>query len=128
MAKKITNINSQKSKPRKKGFFYLVIAILVLVAILLLLRPGVYTIQPVDAIPEGTTIIYILRDSETPLYSSLHPDCYYSPTSVSLICNAMVKSIFEDLSGRILLRLPYNQQAYLKGSGGIEPGSAVEDY
>lgn len=127
MAKKI-NPKSQNSKPKKKGFLYFLIAILVLIAIIFLLRPGIYTIQPVDPIPDGTTIIYVLRDAEVPFYSSLHPDCYYSPTSVSLICNAMVKSVFEDLSGRILLRLPYNHQAYLKGSGGIEPGSGVEDY
>ena len=118
---------SQNSRPKKKRFLYPIITIVVLIVIIFLLRPGVYTIQPVDPIPDGTTIIYILRDADTPFYSSLHSDCYYSPTSVSLICNAMVKSVFDDLSGRILLRLPYNHQAYLKGSGGIEPGSTYED-
>ena len=65
MAKKI-NLKSKNPKPQKKGFLYPIIIILVLVAIILLLRPGVYTIQPVDPIPDGTTIIYIQRSCTGP--------------------------------------------------------------
>lgn len=127
MPKTNTQSKSKQSTPPKKNkFLFFVLFILVLIAIGFLLRPGVYTIQPVDAIPEGTTIVYILRDTQTPFYTSLHPECFYSPTSVSLICNAMVKTALTDLSGRIILRLPYNHSAYLKGSNGIEPGY-IED-
>ncbi len=112
--------------PNKNKTLYFLLFILVLIAIGFFLRPGVYSIQPVDAIPEGMTIVYILRDAQTPFYTSLHPECFYSPTSVSLICNAMVRTALTDLSGRIILRLPYNHSAYLKGSNGVEPGY-IED-
>jgi hypothetical protein len=118
--------SKQPTTPKKNKIQYFLLFILVLIAIGFLLRPGVFTIQPVDAIPEGTTIVYILRDAQTPFYTSLHPECFYSPTSVSLICNAMVKTALNDLSSRIILRLPYNHTAYLKGSNGIEPGY-IED-
>jgi hypothetical protein len=113
---------SQKKKRTRYALLFLLILILVVVE----LRPGVYTVQPVDAIPEGMTFIYVLRQADQPLYTSFDPECFYSPTSVSLICNAMLKSDLENLSGRIILKLPYNHSAYLKGSNGIEPGY-IED-
>jgi len=127
MLKTNTQPKAKQPTPAKKNkTLYFVLFILVLISIGFLLRPGVYTIQPVDALPEGMTIVYILRDAQEPFYTSLHPECFYSPTSVSLICNAMVKTALNNLSGRIILRLPYNHTAYLKGSNGIEPGY-IED-
>ena len=126
MSKKIDTKPTQKKSSGLKGLLIVVIIILVVIAVIFLLRPGIYTIQPVDAIPEGMTILYILRPAETPFYSSLHPECFYSPTSVSLICNAMVRTALQDLSGRIVFRLPYNHSAYLKGSNGVEPGYIEE--
>ena len=126
MSKKIDTKPTTKKSSALKGLLLFLILILVAIAAIFLLHPGVYTIQPVDAIPEGMTILYILRPAETPFYTSLHPECFYSPTSVSLICNAMVRTALQDLSGRIVLRLPYNHSAYLKGSDGVEPGY-IED-
>lgn len=118
----------QPASPKKNKILYLVLFILVLVAVGFLLRPGVYTIQPTNAVPDGMTIVYVLRDAEVPFYTSLHPECAFSPTNISLMCTATLRSALEDLSGRILLRLPYNHTAYLKGSGGVEPGSIeIED-
>ncbi|PKO06767.1 MAG: hypothetical protein CVU41_05390 [Chloroflexi bacterium HGW-Chloroflexi-3] len=126
-----TNIQSktkQPTPPKKNKIIIFALFILVLVTIGFLLRPGIYTIQPTNAIPDGMTIIYVLRDPEVPFYTSLHPECAYSSTNVSLMCTAMLRTAFENLSGRILFRLPYNQAAYLKGSGGVEPGYVeVED-
>jgi hypothetical protein len=122
--------NQQKIKnnlPQKKNNIkYVFLFLLVLISAIFLIRPGIYSIQPTNAIPDGMTALYILRDSEVPFYTSLHPECFYSPTSVSLICNVMVKSALADLSGRIILKLPYYHAAYLKGSNGIEPGH-IED-
>ena len=120
-------IQKNVKKPKKK-WISIFIVILVIVALLFLLRPGVYTFQPVDGIPEGMTIVYIFRDTGEPFFNSLHPECVYSPTSVSLICNAMVRSTFQNLSGKIILRLPYNHWAYLKGSNGIEPGYFDDEF
>lgn len=120
--------SKQPTPPKKNKFLFFVLFILVLIAIGFLLRPGVYTIQPTNAVPDGMTIVYVLRDVEVPFYTSLHPECAYSSSNVSLMCTATLRTAFEDLSGRILLRLPYNHTAYLKGSGGVEPGSIeIED-
>lgn len=123
MSKTNTPSKTKQPAPSKKNkILYLALFILVLIAIGFLLRPGIYTIQPTNAVPDGMTIIYVLRDAEVPFYTSLHPECAYSSSTVSLMCTASLRTAFEDLSGRILLRLPYNHAAYLKGSGGIEPG------
>ncbi len=113
---------SHKNKRTRNALLF----ILIIVTIVIVSRPGVFTVQPVDAIPEGMTFIYVLRQTDQPLYTSFDPECFYSPTSVSLICNAMLKSDLENLSRRIILKLPYNHSAYLKGSNGIEPGY-IED-
>lgn len=117
-----------KKPDNNRKWIYIILVILVLVVFSFLMRPGVYTIQPVDGIPDGMTIVYILRDAGEPFFNSLHPECVYSPTSVSLICNAMVRSTFQKLSGKIILRMPYNHWAYLKGSNGIEPGYFDEEF
>lgn len=124
----MANKKVSKITPQKKWRWIILILIVFLIAIIPFLRPGVYTIQPVDALPDGVTIFYLFRPSGVPFFTSLDPGCYYSPTSVSLICNAMVRSKLEELSGKILWKIPYNHSAYLKGSGGVEPGILDEEF
>ncbi|MBE0686653.1 MAG: hypothetical protein IH585_11710 [Anaerolineaceae bacterium] len=119
--------SKQATTPKKNKILYFVLFILVLIAIGFLLRPGIYSIQPTNAVPDGMTIVYVLRDAEVPFYTSLHPECAYNSTNVSLMCTATLRTAFKNLSGRILLRLPYNHTTYLKGSGGIEPGIVEEE-
>ena len=128
MANKLKTNKNNNLTPRNNWGLRILLVIIILIAIIPLLRPGVYTIQPVDPLPDGTTIIYLFRPAGEPFFTSLHPDCVYSPTSVSLICNAMVRTKLDDLSGKILWRLPYNHWAYLKGSEGIEPGTYDDEF
>ncbi len=129
MAKKTRSQLKATTNPKKNNWILkLLLVVIVLIAIIPLLRPGVYTVQPVDPVPDGVTIVYILRPASEPIFTSLNPECVYSPTSVSLICNAMVRSKFEELSGKIILHLPYNHWAYLKGSDGVEPGIYDEEF
>ena len=128
MSKKNTPSKTKQLKSAKKNQpLTFLLFILVLIVIVFLLRPGVYSIQPTNAVQEGMTIIYVFRDPEVPFYTSLHPECAYSSTNVSLMCTATLRTALENLSGRILLRLPYNHSAYLKGSGGVEPGIVEEE-
>jgi len=128
MPKTSTSTKTKQPTPVKKNkSITIILFLLVLIAIGFLLRPGVYSIQPTNAVQDGMTIIYILRDPEVPFYTSLHPECAYSSTNVSLMCTATLRTAFEDLSGRIFLRLPYNHTVYLKGSGGVEPGIVEEE-
>lgn len=128
MANKSQPKQNSKSALRNKRGTIILSLIIILIAIIPFLRPGVYTVQPADPIPDGTTIVYLFRPSGEPFFTSLDPGCVYSPTSVSLICNAMIRSKLEDLSGKILWRLPYNHWAYLKGTGGVEPGIYDDEY
>lgn len=107
--------------PKKKNRFskYLIVLIIILI-IWILVKPGVFTIQPIGALPDGITIIYHSRNSEMPFFSSPDGLCLQIQGSVSLLCRAVSLSALEELSDRILLRLPYSHWAYLRSTGGLE--------
>jgi len=83
-------------------------------------RPGVYTIQPIGALPEGVTFIYHSRNPEMPFFSSPDGMCLEIQGSVTLLCRATALAASEDLTDRIIIRLPHNRWAYLMSTGGRE--------
>jgi hypothetical protein len=83
-------------------------------------RPGVYTIQPIGALPEGVTFIYHSRNPEMPFFSSPDGMCLEIQGSVTLLCRATALAASEDLTDRIIIRLPYSRWAYLMSTGGRE--------
>jgi hypothetical protein len=106
-------------KTRKKKYvFWVVIAVLLLAWILL--RPGVFTIQPIGALPEGITFVYYGRGSEMPFFSSPDGLCLQMQGKVSLFCRAGALSAATELKDRIILRMPYSRWAYLRSTGGLE--------
>lgn len=108
-----------KEKPRKKGRGLLIIVILLLV-IWFGVRPGVFVIQPIGALPEGITIIYYSRNPEMPFFLSPDGLCLEIYGLVSLLCRAAGIGAVDELADRILLRLPYLRWAYLLSTGGLE--------
>ena len=57
-------------KKRRSGCFIpsgLLIVILMIIGFVVI-RPGVFTVQPIGALPEGVTIIYYSRSSVMPFY------------------------------------------------------------
>ena len=113
----VTPSEPEKKKSKQPLFF---LFILILVVIFLLLRPGVFTIQPIGALPEGVTFVYHSRNPEMPFFSSPDGMCLESMGSVSLLCRGMAIAALEELTDRILLRLPYSRWAYLRSTGGLE--------
>ena len=113
----VTTLEPEKKKSKLPLFFLI---ILIFVVVFLLIRPGVFTIQPVGALPEGVTVIYHSRGSEMPFFSSPDGMCLESMGSVSLLCRGMAIGALEELTDRILLRLPYSHWAYLRSTGGME--------
>jgi hypothetical protein len=83
-------------------------------------RPGVFTIQPIGALPEGVTLIYHSRKPEMPVFSSPDGLCLQIQGSVNLICRAATLSAAEELADRIIVRLPYSHWAYLRSTDGQE--------
>jgi hypothetical protein len=83
-------------------------------------RPGVFTIQPIGALPDGITVIYHSRNPEMPFFASPDGLCLKLQGSVTLLCRATSLSAVEALSERVILRLPYSHWAYLRSTGGLE--------
>lgn len=116
-----TEIN-QPEKARKKGCGIAPLVALVVLAGLawIAIRPGVFTIQPIGALPEGVTVIYHSRNPEMPFFSSPDGLCLELQGSVTLLCRAAAISALDELNDRILIRLPYSHRAYLRSTGGLE--------
>lgn len=110
------------TKKRWTGCVSLVALGVVLLGLWILFRPGVFTVQPIGALPDGITLIYHSRNPEMPFFSSPDGLCLEIQGSVSLLCRAAGIGAVEELSDRILIRLPYMRFAYLQSTGGAEFG------
>lgn len=112
-------VTPETSTPtRKKSLWPIVLLIAVIAGAWLLIRPGVFTVQPIGALPQGVTFIYHSRGSEMPFFSSPDGLCLQTQGSVSLLCRAAALEAMGELSDRIVLRLPYYEWAYLRSTGG----------
>ena len=111
---------------RKRGGVVLAITATGLALILLaaaawvIVRPGVFTVQPIGAIPKGVTLIYYSRSQTMPFFSSPDGLCLQTQGSVSLLCRMVALSAASELTDRMILRLPYSHWAYLQSTGGLE--------
>jgi hypothetical protein len=116
-------IEEKPSKSRRGCVISLIIIFVVLILCSIswiLVRPGVFTIQPIGAIPNGVTFIYHSRNPEMPFFSSPDSLCMEMQGSVSLLCRGVALGVVEELADRIVLRLPYQRWAYLRSTGGLE--------
>jgi hypothetical protein len=113
-------IVEQDSPKRRKGIYIAITVIAVIVFAWFLVRPGVFTIQPLGATPKGITFIYHSRNSKMPFFSSPDGLCLQTQGAVSLLCRMAALSGMKELTDRIILRLPYNHWAYLQSTGGLE--------
>jgi len=78
---------------------------------------GVYTIQPIGALPEGGTAM-VWREAGEPHFNSPDALCLERLGGVSLLCRGMAMG--QAPMDRILFRLPYIHWAYLQSTGGRE--------
>jgi hypothetical protein len=105
---------------RRKGLYIALTFIVIIVLAWILVRPGVFTVQPIGALPEGVTIIYHSRGSDMPFFASPDGMCLMTEGSVSLLCRGFALAASADLTDRIILRLPYIHWTYLQSTGGLE--------
>jgi hypothetical protein len=112
-------VESQSPKFRR-GLYIAIAIIAIIILAWILIRPGVFTIQPIGAIPEGVTIIYHSRNPEMPFFSSPDGLCLQMEGDVSLLCRMAALNVSTDLTDRVILRLPYSRWAYLQSTGGLE--------
>jgi len=112
--------NGKGEKGKKKGYITTLIILGIVALLWILIRPGVFTIQPIGALPEGITFIYHSRSSMMPFFSSPDGLCLQIQGSVSLLCRGTALGAASDLIDRIIIKLPYNRWAYLQSTGGAE--------
>lgn len=113
-------VGPQSTPKRRKGrYLFLIIAVIFIIA-WFALRPGVFTIQPIGALPDGITVVYLFRNPEMSFFSSPDGLCLDINGSVTLLCRMAALSAVDELADRIILRLPYSHWAYLQSTGGLE--------
>ena len=93
------------------------VIVIAFIAVGFLIRPGVFTVQPIGAIPDGVTVIYHSRNPDKPFFSSPDGLCLEIQGSVTLLCRASALSAAAELMDREILRLPYIKWAYLQSTG-----------
>lgn len=102
-----------------RGRVIIVIIIIILAIAWFIVRPGVFTIQPIGILPEGITVVYHSRNPEMPFFSSPDGLCLDIHGSVTLFCRMAGLGAMEVISDRIILRLPYSHWAYLRSTHGM---------
>jgi len=79
---------------------------------------GFYSIQPIGAIPGGSTVLVLRNASTEPFFNSPDSHCLRTTGQVSLMCRGL--AIRYAPIDRIVLRLPYWRFAYVISTGGTE--------
>ena len=102
---------------KKKKPNYLLWAIIIIVLIIVYTQIGLFTIQPIGAIPDGITLL-VLRSPGRPFLDSADRMCIDTLEHVSLLCRGMAMgTVVEEYT--IILRLPYMEWAYLGSTNGM---------
>ncbi|MBN1975864.1 MAG: hypothetical protein JW918_00555 [Anaerolineae bacterium] len=113
--------NSPPTKKRSRGLVTLALLVFVVIAAWILVRPGVFTVQPNDALADGVTFIYHSRGLGMPFFSSPDGLCLQTQGSVTPLCRAAALfAAEEELIDRAIIKLPYIHWAYLQSTGGKE--------
>jgi hypothetical protein len=76
---------------------------------------GIYSVQPIGAIPDGATVVY-WREPGEPFFDSPDATCLRIQDGVSLLCR--MAAMMQAPTDRIVLRLPYQEWAYLASTDG----------
>lgn len=110
--------NTETPKSHKKAYIWtsIILAVLLIVGYS---TTGFIVIQPIGALPEGTTIWYVRAGYDLPFITS--PDGYSldKTGSVSLMSRMGAISALMDVANeKKIARFPYSDSMYLKSTGG----------
>jgi hypothetical protein len=102
-----------KSKARR----WLSIVLLIVIILVIYLKVGFYTIQPIGAFPDGATLI-VWRHGGEPFFNSPDATSLRVTGSVSLLSRGM--ALGQAPIDRIIMKLPYWEFAYTRSTGGMK--------
>ena len=101
----------EEPKKKNRGCVIALVAISAVVTLCslswMIVRPGVFTFQPIGALPEGVTFVYHSRNPEMPFISSPDGLCLDMQGSVTLLCRAAALGAAADILDRTIVKLPY---------------------
>ena len=83
-----------------------------MILIVMVMKPGVFTIKPSEQIPNGETILYYGKSDDVPLFSSPERFCLQSERSTKQACESWDTAILPEVIKRGLISLPYIDLAY----------------
>lgn len=116
LSSKSSSQRSQTSRGTAPKSLEVITVLVIIVALLVVVsKMGMYTVQPIGALPQGATLV-IWRASGEPFFNSPDAVCLKVLGSVSLLCRGSAMSLAP--VDRIILRLPYIEWAYLMSTGG----------
>ena len=83
---------------------------------------GFFVIQPIGAVPEGATVLYLRAGTNMPFICSVDGFLLEQTGEVSLFARAMTFGVLGKLVvERKIVKLPYSEQLYLVSTGGKTP-------
>lgn len=99
----------------------LIIPAISIIVLLVVVRSfcGIFVIQPIGAIPEGTTIVYWRNGLNLPFISSADGLLGKSDAGVSLLGRGVILAkLAEPIKNREIFRFGYSETIYLWSTGG----------
>jgi hypothetical protein len=117
--KTMDNIKTGKKKNSKKKAITLLVFFLTVGFVYSTM--GLFVVQPIGAIPEGTTVLYWRYDTKLPFISSADGLLLEKGQGVSLFGRGIVLgAIGKLMEERKIMNLPYSKTLYLISTGGKE--------
>ena len=78
-----------------------------------LLRPGLFVVQPIGAVPDGAAIVYLSRGEKLDTVDSADGICLRMSGGVNLLCRgAALGQFMNTYENEIVVRLPYSEWMY----------------
>jgi len=91
----------------------------VLVIVWIVKRPGLFVVQPIGAVPDGVTVLYLSRGDDVPFIESPDGICLRTTGGVNLLCRGVSMTAFmRTAEPEIVARLPYSEWLYLQTTDG----------
>jgi hypothetical protein len=102
-----------------KKITYTLLILITTLVILFRLFFGIFVIQPIGAIPDGVTIIYLRTGLNLPFISSADGLLEESGLGVSILGRAvMLSKLAEPISDKTWFRFDYSEKLYLWSTNG----------